>query len=282
MNSIFSKNIFKNSCKLSNFESSIDDVIPNEQFIDMMNKLHENWPLLYFPRFIEDFINGVSDNTIIIDYDLNNSDNLNKKIKKILNLNCNRQKGGNSKSINLKNNMWNSIYHALCFQCNKFKIPLKFIYFNDLIISFITFYYFQKNHIPKLNNFNLYVKSNLKLLPTRNSNMITQNFCTYLNQISENDFKIIIHQLHDLPYTLKNSRDNISANILNILNHDGELQYHKLYTKLIRKHIIFKYVRSHIWMDPIIEQLVESKQILRCNGYAKARPHRDVLRQIVQ
>lgn len=107
--------------------------------------------------------------------------------------------------------------------------------------------------------------------------------------MTKHDFKIILQQLcnlkfmafRDNDFVLINNYNKISCQILELIAHyNDELKYHKLYTKLLRKNIIFKYIPSYFWMQEIIIALDQSKKIHQINRDERSRPSYDKIQLV--
>ena len=288
INSTFTKknNIFttihKNMChKSTEYNTTFDD-----EFIGIMDEIHNNYPLLYLPKFIDELMDGVYDTELVTKNALNSSDDLSYIKKNILGFYGSRHKGRYKKTINLKTANWKNNYDFLLSGCKKYQKLLMSIYYYDFFITFIILYLFYENKIittEKLKNEIIpFIKKNNIVLPTRNDSFITKNFIIYVEQTNVNKYRDIFKQLLDLKYIgydydenigLINNEQEISRFMFSIIVDNTNIKYSKLCEKIRQKYVILKIIPITKIIDRIINNLVKSNKIKIINGYKAVMPY---------
>ena len=120
---IHSKNYVKNIIL-----ETVHDIIYEEKFIEIIDKIHNKYPLLFMPTFIEEFVSGVWSKTLIDKYDLNTPFELDYIKTTILKLHGTRKKNADAKSSNLLNNEWRNTYDFLTQYCKKYHLLIMYHY----------------------------------------------------------------------------------------------------------------------------------------------------------
>ena len=285
-------NSFQKLCKKYNLTKTVHDIIYEERFIEIIDKIHNKYPLLFMPTFIEEFIGGVWSKTLIDKYDLNTPFELDYIKTAILKLHGKRKKNVNAKSLNLLNNEWRNTYDFLTQCCKKYEKLLLIMYNHDLIISIIILYLFSNDSDEIDSNLIIQdiksiVKENIGLLRISDNKEISDGLITYVDSLTSNDYDDIFLHLHNLNHISYNSSktikliknsNKISEDILQFLDEsENGLTYFQLYRKLAGDNLILKLIPSVKLIDMIIKEYEKTEKITRKQGFWIGRPYNDQL-----
>ena len=291
-NIVQDSNSFQKLCKKYNLTETVHDIIYEEKFIEIIDKIHNKYPLLFMPTFIEEFMGGVWSKTLIDKYDLNTPFELDYIKTAILKLHGKRKKNVDAKSLNLLNNEWRNTYDFLTQYCKKYEKLLLMMYYHDLIISIIILHLFSndRNEIDSnliIHNIKSIVKENIGLLRISDNKEISDGFITYVDSLTINDYNDIFLHLRNLNHISYNSSktikliknsNKISEDILQFLDEsENGLTYFQLYRKLVGDNLILKLIPSVKLIDMIIKEYEKTEKITRKQGFWIGRPYNDQL-----
>ena len=283
--------IFEKLCNNIERENTIHDIILENKFIKLIDRIHDKYPLLYMPTFIDDLIDGVFSNVLVRKYDLNSMVELEYIKTNMLKLNGVRDKSSCAKINNLKKKNWKSIYDNLNYYMNKYNDGLKMMYYNNLLISLIIFQLFLNggkiNYGMLFSNIKSILMKNIALLPIYKNKQMVQDFTQHVENLNCDGFNKIIAELDDLGHVCYHVNENVQLvnpvnkvfdDILIILYETKNgLAYYQLYKKLINKNLILKLIPSIMLIDSMIIELEESNKLISKKGFSYGRPYTDHL-----
>ena len=283
--------IFEKLCNNIERENTIHDIILENKFIKLIDRIHDKYPLLYMPTFIDDLIDGVWSNVLVRKYDLNSMVELEYIKTNILKLNGVRDKSSCAKVNNLEKKNWKSIYDNLNYYMNKYNDGLKMMYYNNLLISLIIFQLFlnggKMNYDMLFSNIKSILMKNIALLPIYKNKQIVREFTQHVENLNGDEFNKIIVELDDLGHICYHVNENVQLvnpvnkvfdDILIILHETKNgLAHYQLYKKLINKNLILKLIPSIMLIDSMIIELEKSNKLICKKGFSYGRPYTDHL-----
>ena len=282
---------FEKLCNNIEHENTIHGIILENKFIKLIDRIHDKYPLLYMPTFIDDLIDGVFSNVLVRKYDLNSMVELEYIKTNMLKLNGARDKSSCAKINNLDKKNWKSIYDNLNYYMNKYNDELKMMYYNNLLISLIIFQLFlnggKMDYGMLFSDIKSILMKNITLLPIYKNKQIVREFTQHVENLNGDEFNKIIAELDDLGHICYHVNENVQLvnpvnkvfdDILIILHETKNgLAYYQLYKKLINKNLILKLIPSIMLIDSMIIELEKSNKLICKKGFSYGRPYNDHL-----
>lgn len=269
--------------KIFDERNSIDleplEIIDQEKFISIAEKVHLKYPLLFLPTFIDDFMNGVWTRELIVKYDINDYLDFNYLQNKILNFKGKRKK---QRSLivfkdNYKQNNWKEQYDFLKQHCKIFANQFQKIYNNDLLSAIIIFYLFEKNTAQYtktiFENIKNIVDTYIKIIPIRDDENLVNAFLEFISELSIKQLDDLIANLKKQDYINYNAYekqiqlyfgiDELTIEILEFLKmHPDGVAHRRLQKHLITKNQILRLVPSVELIEGLILKMRQSNLII--------------------
>jgi len=278
--------------KKLNFEPS--ELVEQNKFITIVDRINIRYPFLVFPIFIQDLMSGWYSATILEKYHLRNFLELHYIVENILKIKGKRIKGvrPNTLELNLKNLKCKQTYDLIIKNSLIFKDELEEILNKNLLRAFIILHLFEKiEGVTKIeiseNIFNI-VEKHKSRINIFSDKPILISFYKYVKSDLDDVIDSIFQELLNKEFIkqrfspnqvffLNQKCTNIKETILKILEqHPDGLPHDRFHRALLRTIPLLKLIpKVGLWESAIAK--LENSKVKRIEAYWRYRPYRDQL-----
>lgn len=291
-----SKNHFKELClkktETENLTSS--EILDQERFFEIVNSTNNKYPLVYIPTFIQDFMSGWYDRTLLERYHFRNFHEIGYIVKNILKIKEKRTRVFRPETLikNLKNIHLKKIYDFLIKNSSVFKDELSEILNQNILRTIIILNLYEKiDGVDKneiLNNFSEILTKYQSRIKIFKDEKILRAFLQYTKNDLEKKINDTFQKLQWKGYVKYQSYNSqlayidpkyteLKRIILNIIEQhpDGLLQ-DTLQRKLLKEIPLLKLApKVGLWESILVE--LENSEITRKPAYWRWSPESDQL-----
>lgn len=282
--------IFQEQCNKLTQNIDLEDIVNANKFISLAARIGKNYPFVFLPDFLEDFVNGVFTKKLLDKYDLP-SLTYDYLIKYVMKMPRSRSKDPNKNNleINLQNIKIEQMYTLVLSQKSIFNVPLTNMLNCNILRALLAYAILEYGYISnddlskKVRVTYDKIKDDIHIL----SNNIRRNsFENYINDGLDSKLydiircmgseALITHLNGDI--ALPNDYSNISNRIYRILEEKNKgISCGNLHSKILNELPLFKITVKGQVLENILKDMEHNHKIVRIPAFWKYAPDSDQL-----